>query len=103
MDDADVADVEALGESHGDILERLTRQCRMVVEYDGIDRIALLRLRAGKADEGDDRAVAAGGLGQLGKLELRVEDLRLEQRDDTHPPETGGRESTASASPIPPS
>ena len=89
-----MADVEALGAGDGDVLERLAGQRRMMIEHQRVDRIAVARFGPRQADEGDDRAVAARGLGQLGKLELRVERLRLEKRDDAHPPDTGGRNST---------
>src|SRR4029079_11477441 len=71
----------------------------VVIEHDRVDRIALARFGPRQPDEGDDRAVAARRLGQLGKLELRVERLRLEERNDAHPPDTGGRNSMLSVSP----
>ncbi len=72
-----MADVEALGAGDRDFLERLTGQRRMLLEHQRIDRMALARFGPGETDEGDDGAVTARRLGQLGKLELRVERGRL--------------------------
>ena len=96
MNDADMADVEAIRASDRDLLDRLTGQGRMMFEHQGIEMVALLRLRPREPDEGDDRTVAAGLLGQLGKLELRVERIGFEVGDDGDPPDTGGRNSATS-------
>src|SRR4051794_10606901 len=93
VDDADMADVEALGACDGNLFQRLASERWMMLQYQRVDRIAVLRLRPRQAHKAYDGAIAARLLHQLGKLELRVECLGFEEGDDTHPPHTGGSSS----------
>src|SRR5207249_4210197 len=96
MDHPDVADGEPLGGFDRNLLERLAREGRMMLQYELVDRRSRLRLRPRDADEAHDRSICARLCKQLAELALGVELILLEARDDAHPPDTGGRNSTLS-------
>ena len=70
----------------------------MMVENQPVDAGAARRLWAGEPDEAHDCAVAAGLFDQCGELLLWPKRIRLKPRDDAHPPDTGGRNSSVSPS-----
>ena len=94
-----MADVEALRGLDGDILERLPRERRMMLQHQSIDGQPILRPRPRNAGEADNRTVAGRLLEQGRELLLGPQRMFLEARNDAHPPDTGGRNSTLSAAP----
>src|ERR1051325_4590917 len=87
---------EPLGGGNRNFLERLPGESRMMLQYELVNRRSGLGLRPRDADEPHDRSIRTRLCQQLAELPLGIEPILLEARDDAHPPDTGGRNSTLS-------
>ena len=96
VDDAHVTDVEPLRGLDRNIFQRLPRERRMMLKHQSLDDQAILRSRPRNSGEADNCTVADRLLEQSRELLLWPQRMFLEARNDAHPPDTGGRNSTLS-------
>jgi len=93
-----MADIEPRRGVQGNLLQRSSRQHRVMLKDEPINGLTALRARPSDAGEANERAIPFSAREEGREFPRGIESAFLKLRDDAHPPDTGGRNSNVSVS-----